>query len=219
MLETDCFCSVSKSCPTPCGPLWTIARQAPLSTGFSRQAYWSGLPFPSPGGLLDPEIELVSLVAPARAGGLFATEAAETDGRFLMKDVYKNHKSLTWIQQWETEYFSPWNWEQDKDIHSHHFSSILYQRFQPVHQARKRNKDIFMRKEKRKNNCLYSQMTKCYMWKILRSSQKDSPGTNKGDQCGSSIPAQNRKPIVSTYFPWTQEKLKKKQFLSQLHPK
>ena len=37
--------------------LWTVAYQAPLSTGFSRQEYWSGLPFPSPGGLPDPGIE------------------------------------------------------------------------------------------------------------------------------------------------------------------
>ena len=36
---------------------WTVARQAPLSGGFSRQEYWSGLPFPSPGDLLDPGIE------------------------------------------------------------------------------------------------------------------------------------------------------------------
>ena len=36
---------------------WTIAYQAPPSVGFSRQAYWSGLPFPSPGDLRDPEIE------------------------------------------------------------------------------------------------------------------------------------------------------------------
>ena len=36
---------------------WTAARQAPLSMGFSRQEYWSGLPFPSPGHLLDPRIE------------------------------------------------------------------------------------------------------------------------------------------------------------------
>ena len=36
---------------------WTVARQAPLSMGFSRQEYWSGLPFPSPGDLLDPGIE------------------------------------------------------------------------------------------------------------------------------------------------------------------
>ena len=37
--------------------LWTIARQAPLSMGFSRQEYWSGLPFPSPGDLPNPRIE------------------------------------------------------------------------------------------------------------------------------------------------------------------
>ena len=34
--------------------LWTVARQAPQSMGFSRQEYWSGLPFPSPGDLPDP---------------------------------------------------------------------------------------------------------------------------------------------------------------------
>ena len=37
--------------------LWRIAHQAPLSMGFSRQEYWSGLPFPSPGDLPDPGIE------------------------------------------------------------------------------------------------------------------------------------------------------------------
>ena len=36
---------------------WTVARQAPLSTGFPRQGYWSGLPFPSPWDLPDPGIE------------------------------------------------------------------------------------------------------------------------------------------------------------------
>ena len=36
---------------------WTVALQAPPSMGFSRQEYWSGLPFPSPGGLPDPGIE------------------------------------------------------------------------------------------------------------------------------------------------------------------
>ena len=39
---------------------WTVARQAPLSMGFSRQEYWSGLPFPSPGDLPDPGIEPAS---------------------------------------------------------------------------------------------------------------------------------------------------------------
>ena len=40
--------------------LWTIAHQAPLSMGFSRQEYWSGLPCPPPGDLPDPEIEPAS---------------------------------------------------------------------------------------------------------------------------------------------------------------
>ena len=47
---------VAKLCPT-LAILWTEACQAPLSMGFSRQEYWSGLPFPSPGDLPDPGIE------------------------------------------------------------------------------------------------------------------------------------------------------------------
>ena len=47
---------VTQSCLTLCDP-WTVAYQASLSMGFSRQEYWSGLPFPSPGALPDPGIE------------------------------------------------------------------------------------------------------------------------------------------------------------------
>ena len=47
---------------------WTVARQAPLSVGFSRQESWSGLSLPSPGDLPDSGIELMS---PAWAGGFF----------------------------------------------------------------------------------------------------------------------------------------------------
>ena len=47
---------VTKACPT-LATLRTGARQAPLSMGFSRQEYWSGLPFPSPGDLPDPGLE------------------------------------------------------------------------------------------------------------------------------------------------------------------
>ena len=43
--------------------------------GVSRQEYWSGLPFPSPGDLLDPETEPTSLVSPALASRLFTTSA------------------------------------------------------------------------------------------------------------------------------------------------
>ena len=48
--------------------------QAPLSVGFFRQEYWSGLPFPTPGDLPNPGMEPVSLATPALAGGFFATE-------------------------------------------------------------------------------------------------------------------------------------------------
>ena len=47
---------VAQSCPTLITP-WTGAHEAPLSIGFSRQEYWSRLPFPSPGDLPDPWIE------------------------------------------------------------------------------------------------------------------------------------------------------------------
>ena len=49
------------SCVQLCATLWTVARQAPLSMGFSRQEYWSRLPRPPPGDLPDPEMELASL--------------------------------------------------------------------------------------------------------------------------------------------------------------
>ena len=56
--------------------LWTVPCQAPLSLGFSRQEYWSGLPFPSPGDLPDPGIEPTSVTYPALAGRFFITSAA-----------------------------------------------------------------------------------------------------------------------------------------------
>ena len=56
--------------------LWTVVCQAPLSMGFSRQEYWSGLPFPSPGvGIPDPGIKLESLTSPALAGRFFINNA------------------------------------------------------------------------------------------------------------------------------------------------
>ena len=53
-----------QSCLTLCNP-WTVTLQAPLSMGFSRQEYWSGLPFLPPGDLLDPGIKLESPASPA----------------------------------------------------------------------------------------------------------------------------------------------------------
>ena len=51
-----------------CANLRAVTHQAPLSMGFSRQEYWSGLPFPPPGDLPDPGIQLMSLISSALAG-------------------------------------------------------------------------------------------------------------------------------------------------------
>ena len=51
---------------------WTIARQAPLSMGFSRQEYWSGWPCPPPGDLPHPETEPASLTSTALTGGFLS---------------------------------------------------------------------------------------------------------------------------------------------------
>ena len=59
--------SVMSNSATP----WTVDCQAPLSMGFSRQEYWSGLPLPSPGDLPNPRIEPRS---PALAKGFITTE-------------------------------------------------------------------------------------------------------------------------------------------------
>ena len=56
-------------CPTLCDPM-DSALQAPLSMGFSKQEYWSGLSFPPPGDLLDPGIKPASS---ALAHGFFTT--------------------------------------------------------------------------------------------------------------------------------------------------
>ena len=53
---------------------------APLSMGFSRQEYWSGLPCPPPGNLPDPGIKTKFLTSPAWAGGFFATSTPGKSG-------------------------------------------------------------------------------------------------------------------------------------------
>ena len=76
---------------------WTIACQAPLSMGFSRQEHWSGLPCPSPGDLLDPGIKPMSLTSPALAGRFFTTSATQKTLRAaysLANPCFPNFNSL-----------------------------------------------------------------------------------------------------------------------------
>ena len=75
----SCVCACMLSCFSHVqlfATLWTVTCQTPLSMGFSRQEYWIGLPFPPPGDLPNPGIELVSLMSPALAGRFFTTRAA-----------------------------------------------------------------------------------------------------------------------------------------------
>ena len=67
-------CSVAKSCLTLCDPV-TVVRQAPLSMGFYRQEYWSGLPIPLPGDLSNQGVEPTSPASPILAGRFFTAES------------------------------------------------------------------------------------------------------------------------------------------------
>ena len=88
------------SCVQLCVTLWTVTCQAPLSMGFSRQDYWSGLPFPSPGDLPDPGIKPVSLTSPALTNRFFTIGATWEALQLGWSEV----KSLSGVQLFET----PW---------------------------------------------------------------------------------------------------------------
>ena len=63
--------------PILCNPIDSIVHQVPLSTEFSRQEYWSGLPFPTPGDLPDSGIEPASLKSPALQADSLPVEPQE----------------------------------------------------------------------------------------------------------------------------------------------
>ena len=83
---------------------WTVAHQAPLSMGFSRQEYWSGLPFPSPGDLPHLGIKPRSL---ALAGGFFTAEQPGKSSDLI---------TLFYIEQAASTHFS-WYLTEINNIH------------------------------------------------------------------------------------------------------
>ena len=85
----SCFNSVQ-----PFVTLWTVARQAPLSMRFSRQEYWSGLPFPTPGDLPNSGIKCASLISPALADRFFTTSPIWEAPRNWRLTVPKTTKML-----------------------------------------------------------------------------------------------------------------------------
>ena len=80
------------------GTAWTVAYQSLPSMGFSRQEYWSGLPFPSPGDLPSPGIEPAS---PALAGWFFTTQPPGSLPVMTPKCLF-----LTWICMWENSFYT-----------------------------------------------------------------------------------------------------------------
>ena len=85
--------------------LWTVGHQAPLSMGFFRQEYWSGLPCPPPGDLPDPGMEPAS---PSLADGFFTTEPSGKP----ISSIWGSHKLLSFLHnaEWET---STLTWRQE----------------------------------------------------------------------------------------------------------
>ena len=78
------------------GTLWTVARQAPLSMGFSRQEYWSGLLCPPPEDLPHPGMEPTSPASPALAGGFFPTSTTwEAQSLYNLQLSYKIYKNAS----------------------------------------------------------------------------------------------------------------------------
>ena len=90
-----CACSVVSDSATP----WIVARQAPLSMEFSKQEYWSGLPFPSPETLLDPGIKPMSSASPALADGFFITEPPGKS-HFTLHHILNQHRRIDAFELW-----------------------------------------------------------------------------------------------------------------------
>ena len=94
---------------------WTVAYQAPLSMGFSRRDYCSGLPFPFPGDLPDPGIEPPSLASPTLAGGFLTTSATWEDQHT------SSVQSLSRVQLFAT----PWTAACQASLFITNFQSLL----------------------------------------------------------------------------------------------
>ena len=79
----------SHSCVQFFATSWTVVHQTSLSMEFSRQEYWSGVPFPTPGNLPNPGTEPTSLVSPVLAAGFFTTRTTwEASYRYRDIQVY-----------------------------------------------------------------------------------------------------------------------------------
>ena len=97
----DCVCRLSCfSRVRLFATLWTVAYQAHLSVGFSRQEYWSGLPCPLPGYLLNSGIEPRSFMSSALAGGLTSCRCQVLRTQILI-ELHRDFKSIYTTVLWD----------------------------------------------------------------------------------------------------------------------
>ena len=99
--------------------LWTVACQAPLSMGFSRQEYWSGLPLPSLVYLPNPGIKRTSLLSPTLADGFFTTSSTWEAQKPIRVQYYITHCSITYGTQ--ANFFRPTN---KFDLRKHSWNGV-----------------------------------------------------------------------------------------------
>ena len=105
-----------------CVILWTVDRQSPLSTGFSRQEYWNGLPFPSTKDLPDPGVKSVSLKSPALAGRFFNTSTTcEELDKITKKWVYREEER-SWPEPGELRRWRKARKGEYRDASAYYFS-------------------------------------------------------------------------------------------------
>ena len=86
------------------GTPWTVAHQTPLSVGFFRQEYWSGLPCPPPGDVSDPGIKPTSLMSPALASRFFTSSATwEAPYEITRGVTFRDRKQVVVAVGWGAE--------------------------------------------------------------------------------------------------------------------
>ena len=113
--------------------LWTVASQAPLSMGFSRQDYWSGLSFSPPGDLPNPGIKPVSFMSPALSSRFFTTSAtweAQLKGvwLFFSPTLFAQHPHLrSLLRRSPRVEWQPWVLPQPRPSPTSWFVFLVYE--------------------------------------------------------------------------------------------
>ena len=104
------MCSVAK-----CVTTWIVAQQAPLSMGFFRQEYWSGLPHSLPGDLPDPGTELTSPGSPALQVDVLPTEPS---GCGLYTGIHLSSVKTHGPVHIRSVHFTAYKWEKERKTDS-----------------------------------------------------------------------------------------------------